>query len=110
MAQSVSRHKDIRGYTFEEDVVLGIGGVHNIWQGVGENGYCWAKRRLRVLLARHMQYVRSHAGRVWYQRIGSISVKDVKAKVRRMAWFENEGIMKKYGPDGSDYYRYARVM
>ena len=47
-----------------------------------------------------------------YQRIqASISVKDAKAK-RFAEWlgFENEGIMKKYGPDGSDYYRYARVM
>jgi len=24
--------------------------------------------------------------------------------------FENEGLMKKYGPDGSDYYRFARVV
>ena len=24
--------------------------------------------------------------------------------------FENEGIMKKFGPDGSDYYRFARVV
>jgi len=23
--------------------------------------------------------------------------------------FENEGLMKKFGPDGSDYYRFARV-
>ena len=35
--KALVEHKDIRGYTlFEEDVVLGIGGVHNIWNGVGE--------------------------------------------------------------------------
>ena len=24
--------------------------------------------------------------------------------------FENEGLMKKFGPDGADYYRFARVV
>lgn len=26
-----------------------------------------------------------------------------------MLGFENEGVMRKYGPDGADHYRYARV-
>ena len=37
---------------------------------------------------------------------------DDKQAVRYVEWlgFENEGLMKKFGPDGSDYYRFARVM
>jgi RimJ/RimL family protein N-acetyltransferase len=47
-----------------------------------------------------------------YQRIqASIAVTDKTAK-RFAEWlgFQNEGVMKKYGPDGTDYYRYARVI
>jgi RimJ/RimL family protein N-acetyltransferase len=40
----------------------------------------------------------------------SIAVSDTKA-VRFGKWmgFEMEGLMRSYGPDGSDYYRMARV-
>tara|TARA_R100000808_G_scaffold19385_1_gene42091 strand:- start:7075 stop:7497 length:423 start_codon:yes stop_codon:yes gene_type:complete len=114
--KALVEHKDIRGYTlFEEDVVLGIGGVHNIWQGVGEAWLLLGKEAFArpKTVARHTVYMFAHMQEEYkYQRIqASISVKDVKAK-RFAEWlgFENEGIMKKYGPDGSDYYRYARVM
>jgi RimJ/RimL family protein N-acetyltransferase len=45
------------------------------------------------------------------QRVqASVHAEDGQA-VRFARWlgFENEGLMKKYGPDGSDYYRMARV-
>ena len=40
----------------------------------------------------------------------SVHTNDQQA-IRYVEWlgFENEGLMKKYGPDGSDYYRFARV-
>jgi len=39
----------------------------------------------------------------------SVSASDTKA-LRFASWlgFEDEGLMKKYGPDGSDYRRVAR--
>ncbi|MAL84462.1 MAG: hypothetical protein CMF11_09030 [Idiomarina sp.] len=114
--KALVEHKDIRGYTlFEEDVVLGIGGVHNIWQGVGEAWLLLGKEAFArpITVARHTCNMFDHMQEEYkYQRIqASIAVKDVKAK-RFAEWldFENEGIMRKYGPDGSDYYRYARVM
>jgi RimJ/RimL family protein N-acetyltransferase len=45
------------------------------------------------------------------QRIqASVHTRDKQA-IRYVEWlgFENEGLMKKFGPDGSDYYRFARV-
>ena len=114
--KALVEHKDIRGYTlFEEDVVLGIGGVHNIWQGVGEAWLLLGKEAFArpTTVARHTCNMFDHMQEEYeYQRIqASISVKDANAK-RFAEWlgFQNEGIMKKYGPDGSDYYRYARVM
>ncbi len=114
--KALVEHKDIRGYTlFEEDVVLGIGGVHNIWNGVGEAWLLLGKEafaRPRTV-ARHTVNMFDHMQEEHqYQRIqASIAVTDAKAK-RFAEWlgFQNEGIMRKYGPDGSDYYRYARVM
>lgn len=114
--KALVEHKDIRGYTlFEENVVLGIGGVHNIWQGVGEAWLLLGKEAFArpITVARHTCNMFDHMQEEYkYQRIqASIAVKDIKAK-RFAEWldFENEGIMRKYGPDGSDYYRYARVM
>lgn len=114
--QALVEHKDINGYTlFEEDVVLGIGGVHNIWENVGEAWLLLGREAFDKpkTVARHTVHMFDHMQEEHkYQRIqASISVKDTKAK-RFAEWlgFENEGIMRKYGPDGSDYYRYARVM
>jgi len=41
----------------------------------------------------------------------SVCASDVRAN-RYAQWlgFEKEGIMRKYGPDGTDYIRYARVI
>ena len=114
--KALVEHKDIRGYTlFEEDVVLGIGGVHNIWNGVGEAWLLLGKEAFArpKTVARHTVNMFDHMQEEYnYQRIqASIAVTDAKAK-RFAEWlgFQNEGIMRKYGPDGSDYFRYARVM
>jgi RimJ/RimL family protein N-acetyltransferase len=45
------------------------------------------------------------------QRVqASVHAEDAKA-IRFAHWlkFEDEGLMRKYGPDGSDYHRMARV-
>jgi RimJ/RimL family protein N-acetyltransferase len=46
-----------------------------------------------------------------YRIQASVSVLDLTAN-RYAQWlgFQKEGIMKKYGPDGTDYVRYARLM
>ena len=65
---SLASYDDVIGYTgIDKDVILAIGGVHRMWDGVGE---------------------------AYAQWLG----------------FEKEGIMRKYGPDGTDYIRYARVI
>jgi RimJ/RimL family protein N-acetyltransferase len=45
------------------------------------------------------------------QRIQASVHANDKQAIRYVEWlgFENEGLMKKFGPDGSDYYRFARV-
>ena len=114
--KALVENKEMNGYSlFDQDEVIGIGGIHNIWSHVGEawlllGEYAMAKP---TSVARHTAYMFDYLQEEFeYKRIqASIAVTDKKAR-RFAEWlgFQNEGVMKKYGPDGTDYYRYARVM
>ena len=106
----------MNGYSlFDQDEVIGIGGIHNIWDHVGEAWLLLGKDAVTkpTSVARHTAYMFDYLQEEFdYKRIqASIAVTDKTAK-RFAEWlgFQNEGVMKKYGPDGTDYYRYARVM
>jgi RimJ/RimL family protein N-acetyltransferase len=120
--EMLQSHKDafkapyaIHGYTLLEDgEIVAMGGVHMLWDKVGE---AWvmlgknAKSRPRTVAkyADLMFDVIVHKNKL--NRVqASIAVNDAKA-VRFGKWmgFEMEGLMRRYGPDGSDYYRVARV-
>ena len=47
-----------------------------------------------------------------YQRIQASIRADFKDGIRFAEWFgmESEGLMRKYGPDGKDYLRLARII
>lgn len=112
---ALSNDKDIVGYTLvEDDVILAIGGVHNMWRGVGE---AW-------LVISKFGFDKPHTIAKWtnimfdvlqeehkYSRVqAAVSMQDETA-LRFVKWmgFEEEGIMRKFGLDGSDYARYAKV-
>ena len=107
---------ELLGYTgIENNAVLACGGVHKLWKGVGEawlmigrEGY----ERPKVV-AKYTQYIFQHLleDNDLFRIQASVSAIDTRA-IRYAEWlgFEKEGIMKKYGPDGSDYIRYARVV
>ena len=114
--ESLGSYDGVIGYTgMEDDAVLATGGVHPMWEGVGEawllvgkEGYDkpktvaqWTDYLFQILQEEHKLF-----------RIqASVSALDLTAN-RYAQWlgFEKEGIMRKYGPDGTDYIRYARVM
>ena len=120
--EMLQEHKDafkapyaIHGYTLLEDgEIVAMGGVHMLWNKVGE---AWimlgksakSKPRTVAKYADLMFDVIVHKNKL--NRIqASIAVNDAKA-IRFGKWlgFEMEGLMRRYGPDGSDYYRVARV-
>ena len=112
---ALTDHDDIVGYTLmDKDVILCIGGVHNMWQGVGE---AWLVVSEEGFL-RPMTIAKYVAGMFEvlesendFKRIqASVSMQDDVA-LRFVQWlgFDEEGVMRKYGLDGSDYARFARV-
>ena len=99
---------------FDEDTILCFGGVHLLWKGVGE---CWImlsnEGKLKPLtVAKYtiklFDDIMSKDSLVRMQ--ASVSASDPKAiSFAKWLGFEVEGLMKKYGPDGNDYYRLARI-
>ncbi len=101
-----------------DGAVLGCGGTYPLQRGVGEvwlalsehfeigvpdRGWVWIDRAARALLAAALEdgfhrlqtaiEVDFRPGHNWVRRLG----------------FSEEGIMRKYGPDGKDYMRFART-
>ena len=99
---------------FDEDTILCFGGVHLLWKGVGE---CWImlsnEGRLKPLtVAKYtiklFDDIMSKDSLIRMQ--ASVSASDPKAiSFAKWLGFEVEGLMRKYGPDGNDYYRLARI-
>jgi len=104
------------GYTLlDGDDVLACAGVSVMWEGVAEGWIVLSKkaRKHKVSVARYTDALFDDIMRdnnLWRIQ-ASIHTTDEKA-IRFAQWleFEYEGIMRKFGPDGSDYFRYARVM
>lgn len=97
-----------------DDKIIGSGGVLKLWDGVGE---AWVfssiyfeenKRQVYTQVKKFLQLIIDNAD---YHRIQA-SIKcdyDVAVRFIEKLGFEREGLMKKYGMDKSDYYRYSRV-
>ena len=108
-------HNEIVAYTLlDDDKVLAVGGAHIMWFGAGEGWVLVSPDCLRTP-ASFARYAKRLFGSILQdtdlRRVqASIHVDDDRA-YRFAEWlgFENEGIMRKYGVDGGDYYRMARV-
>lgn len=114
--QSLASYDDVIGYTgMEDNIVLATGGVHRMWDGVGEAWLLVGKEGYEKpkTIAKYTDYIFQHIQEEHdlFRIQASVSALDETAN-RYAQWlgFEKEGIMRKYGPDGSDYIRYARVM
>lgn len=112
---SLLTHQDIVGFTLlEGEEVLAVGGVHVLWFGVGE-GWVLVSPRCFELPAAFARYTKRAFNSILQdtnlRRIQASVHTDDKKAIRFANWlmFEDEGIMRNYGVDGSDYLRMARV-
>lgn len=108
-------HNEIVAYTLlDDDKVLAVGGAHVMWFGAGEAWVLVSPECLRkpASFARYAKKLfDSILQDTELRRVqASIHVDDDRA-YRFAEWlgFENEGVMRKYGVEGDDYYRMARV-
>jgi hypothetical protein len=95
--------------------ILAIGGIYDLWPGVGEafsimsdTAFNYSKslyQHFKINLDFGVNYKK-------YTRVQSIVKVGFDAGVRFIEHlgFEREGRMEKWGPDGSDYYMYKRIM
>ena len=105
----------LSAYTaMQESRVFMIGGVYGLWENVGEAWFMMSKyaydmprsaAKYSSLLLDHVEEENN------LQRIQASVHAGDKQAIRYVEWlgFQKEGLMKKFGPDGSDYYRFARV-
>ena len=97
------------------DKPIAAGGIYMLWDGVAE-GWVMATKdvwRCRVSMAKNFKQkfdVLVETTKV--KRIQTNVKANFKLGHRFAEWlgFEKEGLMKYYGPDGSDYFRYARII
>ena len=92
--------------------IYAVAGVFPLWEGCGE---AWAiptvriKER-RISIARHFKRTLDLAFEDLKMRRVQAAVKVGHDEAHRLARFvgmEEEGLMKRYGPEGADYMRYA---
>ena len=107
---------NIVGFTVcEDDKPIAVGGVHLLWEGVAE---CWLLASQNavekpVSLARYTKKYFNAIIKLNALKRAQATVFHGDSKALAFAeWLgmENEGLMKKYGPNGEDYFRVARVM
>jgi len=108
-------HDNIVAYTLlDDDKVMAVGGAHVMWFGAGE---AWVLVSPDCL-GKPSSFAR-YAKRLFDSILQETDLRRVQASIhvdderayRFAQWlgFENEGVMRKYGVDGGDYYRMARV-
>lgn len=97
---------------FINGILVFVGGIVPKWTGVGE-GWLLVDKALPILVQPYKKeffigfnYYMTLLG---YDRIETSVLKgfDQGIKFIEGLGFEKEGLMKKYGPDGKDYWRYA---
>ena len=108
-------HPNIDAFTLEDDEeILAVGGAHILWPGVAE---AW------VLVSpsgkKHGRLFARYAKRRFEGMLKENDIKRMQATIhatdesgmRFVEWlgFEKEGLMRKYGLQGEDYVRLARI-
>jgi hypothetical protein len=93
--------------------ILAVGGVAPLWDGVGEAWLIPTKHMAgnQIALSRQFKRTIQRAFTDLKMRRVQAAVKVGFDKAHRLVRFldmEEEGLMKKYGPEGADYVRYAK--
>ncbi len=94
--------------------LLGSGGVFPIWEGLGE---AWVMPSNLVSSHKKMfvKLIRSNLEQMTekfnFRRVQATARADLPKAQRFLEFlgFEREGLLKKYGPDGSDHILYAKI-
>ena len=94
---------------------IAAGGVFHLWDGVAE-GWVLATKdiyKYPVFCAKHIKQrteIILKANKI--KRIQTSVKADCDVALRFAKWlgFKKEGLMESYGPDGSDFVRFARIM
>lgn len=102
-------------YTLTEAGELyGVFGGVPLWKGVIETflipGDNFAERKLSCIKAikRHEEMARSALG-LWREQTTVPVNNHVAIRWLEFLGYEQEGVLRKFGPDGQDHYRYARL-
>lgn len=93
---------------------VAAGGILPLWRGVGEAWFLSNANLCKAPIAitrRLVTGIRDSAQVYKLHRVQAVVHADNPTARRFMEWltFENEGLMRGYGADGADYYRYAKV-
>ena len=94
---------------------IAAGGIYMLWDNVAE-GWVMATNdvwKYSIIMARHFRKktdVLIETSKI--KRLQTTVKANFTLGQRFAEWlgFEKEGLMKYYGPDGSDYFRYARII
>ena len=94
---------------------IAAGGVFPLWDGVAE-GWVLATKDIHKypltfakIIKHRTEYMLKNNN---IKRLQTSVKADCDVAIRFAKWLglKQEGLMKHYGPDGSDYYRYARIV
>lgn len=94
--------------------IIAVGGASIMWGGVGEAWYVVSSEGLKkpFIIAKYAGYMLDYLQEEnkLHRLQASVAKSDLVAN-RFANWlgFKNEGIMDRYGPDKTDYVRYARL-
>ena len=98
----------------EDGHLITSAGVYKVWDGVGE-AWLLPSSRLLAKPRKAVKAVRSFLDNVsereGFRRVQATTHADFARGRRFLEWlgFENEGVLRGYGPDGSDHIIYARI-
>ena len=93
---------------------IAIAGINSLWDGVAEGWIVIGKQskshRFAIAKTVKLMLQKMINDNNLFRLQASVCLKDEKA-IRFTQWlnFTEEGIMRKFGPDGTDYMRYAWV-
>ena len=97
-----------------DDKIIASAGIKKIWNGVGE-GWVLAKNEIykypitiAKAIKQNFDYVATSNN---IKRVQTAVRADYGIGIRFAKWLglQNEGLMKSYGMDGTDHYRFARI-
>ena len=97
-----------------DDTPIVSGGIYPLWQGTAEGWVLSSKRifnykiKAASLIKRRLDVLCIN-NNIW--RLQTAVKADFKLGVRFAEWLglQQEGLMKQYGPDKTDYYRMAKI-